>query len=255
MKKQILFLTFLLFSTHTLAENGHFYANESYTISRKRLFDEIYSDYKKTLYCQIPFDENGKLSFPEGFDMSKIADRVQRIEIEHVISAERFGSYIKQWWNGDALCVDKDKKPYKGRRCAEKTSRLFRLMQSDMYNLFPSVGSINALRGNLDFNEFPAYIPSLYQNCTIKIADGKIEIPDTAKGVVARVYLYFKQQYPFFELSQQEITLFQKWHKTFPVTKWECDRTYKIEQIQHNENKVIKQQCIEKQLWPIERKE
>lgn len=252
MIKQTLFLTLLLFNTLAFAKDTLFYANESYTISRKRLFDEVYANYKKTLYCQIPFDENEILSFPKKFDMSKMADRVNRVEIEHVVPAERFGSYIKQWWYGDPLCMDKTGTPYKGRRCAEKTSRLFRLMQSDMYNLFPSVGSINALRGNLEFTEFPTYVPSLYQSCTIKIADGKIEIPNTAKGVVARVYLYFKQQYPFFELSLQEEELFQKWHTEFPVTKWECDRTYKIEQIQQNENKVIKQQCIEKQLWPID---
>lgn len=257
MKKHLFFFAFLLITTPSpsFAQKETFFVNESYHISRKELFQTIYKDYKKTLYCQIPFDEKGILTFPDWFDVSKIADRANHVEIEHVIPAEKFGIYIKQWWHGDALCINKEGKSYKGRRCAEKTSRLFRLMQSDMYNLFPAVGSINAIRGNLDFSEFPHYMKSLYKHCLIKVADGKIEIPDTAKGVVARVYLYFKEQYPFFELTKEEETLFNKWNKKFPVTKWECDRTNIIEQIQKNENKVIKQQCIQKKLWPSDKKE
>ncbi len=248
--KKILFVILLLPTSLSFANTKDVFINESYTLARKKLLKEVYQDNRQTIYCQIPFDQDNNLIFPEWFDISKVADRYNRLEIEHIIPAESFGIYIKQWWQGDIHCLDKANQPYKGRRCAEKTSRLFRLMQADMYNLYPSVGSVNAVRGNLEFAQIPAYIPSVFGPCQIKIADKKIEIPDPAKGIVARVYLYFEQQYPFFKISEKDKMLFTKWDSDFPVTQFECLRTYRIETIQNNENKIVKQRCIQKNLWP-----
>ncbi len=39
------------------------------------------------------------------------------------------------------------------------------------------------------------------------------------------------------------------WDKQYPVEKWECVRTKRIERIQGNENPFVKQPCIEKKLW------
>lgn len=244
--------TFLFFSTQVCANDDFFYANESYPVARNKLFKEVYIDNRHTLYCQIPFDENKQLLFPKWFDVSKVSERSQRIEIEHVIPAEEFGAYIKQWWNGDENCIDKNNQSYKGRKCAEKTSRIFRLMQADMYNLYPSVGSINAIRGNFDFAEFPNYVPSLFKECKLKIADNKVEIPDNAKGIVARIYLYFENQYPFFQINKDQKDLFIKWDTNFPVQKDECNRTYRIEQIQKNENKIVKNRCQKMGFWPLD---
>lgn len=256
MLKKVLCLSSLLFAFPLCAlSHEGIVTNDSYSRSRRLLLNEVYKDNKKTLYCNIPFDENNNLIIPEWFDVSKVADRSHRIEIEHVIPAEKFGLYIKQWWKGDPLCMDKNGEPFKGRRCAEKTSRIFRLMQADMYNLYPSVGSLNAIRAQYDFGEFPKFFPSLYKGCQIKLADGKIEIPDTAKGTVARTYLYFQEQYPFFKLSAKELQLFQKWNQTYQVTPWECLRTYRIEQIQFNENTFVKSQCVQKNLWPTKKEE
>lgn len=256
MFKKLLCLLFLLASCSLWAhQQSPVLANESYSRSKRLLLKEVYKDNKKTIYCQIPFDEAGHLIIPEGFDMSKVADRAHRIEIEHIIPAEKFGLYIKQWWKGDNLCVNKEGQPFKGRCCAEKTSRIFRLMQADMYNLYPTVGSLNAIRGHADFGEFPKYFPSLYKSCLIKVADGKIEIPDEAKGVVARTHLYFQEQYPFFKLTPEDQQLFQKWNLLYPVSSWECLRTYRIEKIQLNENPFVKSQCIQNKLWPTEKEE
>lgn len=246
------FLLFICITTPVLADEEPFYANESYASSRNKLFKKVYTDYRYTLYCNIPFDENKKLIFPENFDVSKVSGRVERIEIEHVIPAEEFGSYIKQWWFGDEHCIDKQNIPYKGRKCAEKTSRIFRLMQSDMYNLYPSTGSLNAIRGNAEFTEFPKFFPSLFQNCLIKVSDNKIEVPDQVKGIIARIYLYFEEQYPFFKIKPEQKSLFLKWDKEFPPNEWECLRTYRIEKLQKNENNIVKKQCIQKKLWPLE---
>lgn len=249
--KSVLFCcSFFFILQNAFAKEDFFYANESYASARNKLFKEVYIDHRYTLYCKIPFDEKKKLIFPNEFDVSKVSSRVNRVEIEHVIPAEEFGSYIKQWWQGDPHCVNKENIPYKGRKCAEKTSRIFRLMQSDMYNLYPSVGSVNAIRGNFEFDDFPNYMPTLYKNCAIKTADNKVEVPDHAKGIISRIYLYFEEQYPFFQIKKEQKNLFLKWDEMFPVTQWECLRTYRIEQIQKNENKIVKNKCINKNLWP-----
>ena len=243
------FLLALICSTLP-AKAEDFFANESYQISRRALFNQVYKDNRVTFYCHIPFDEKNNLSLPKDFDISKIATRVQRVEIEHLIPAEEFGNYIYQWWNGDKNCIDKNNIEFKGRKCAEKTSRIFRLMQADMYNLYPVIGATNAIRGNAHFTEFPPYLKSIYTTCQFKIADGQIEPPDHTKGVIARTYLYFEEQYDFFEIEPSHKKLFIKWNNKFPVSKWECERTHRIEQIQKNENKVTKTQCIKNGLWP-----
>ncbi|MBO7244118.1 MAG: endonuclease [Alphaproteobacteria bacterium] len=243
-------LFFICLTTTVQAEDKVFYANESYASARNKLFKKIYIDHRSTLYCQIPFDEDKKLILPKDFDVSKVSNRVNRIEMEHVVTAEEFGTYIKQWWMGDKNCINKENIPYKGRRCAEKTSRIFRLMQSDMYNLYPVIGSLNTIRGNTEFTEFPTFFPSIYKTCSIKVADNKIEIPDSAKGIVARTYLYFEKQYPFFKIKESQKELFIKWDEKFPPDEWECLRTYRIEEIQKNENTIVKQQCINQNLWP-----
>lgn len=56
---------------------------------------------------------------------------------------------------GDAQCVDNRGKAFKGRKCAEKVSREYRLMQADLYNLYPAIGAVNALRQNYNFQMLP----------------------------------------------------------------------------------------------------
>ena len=244
-----LFLILLLFNSVPLQAKD-FFANESYEKSKTALFTEVYKTNRKSFYCELEFDKDNTVKIPDWFDASKISSRVEKIEIEHLIPAEEFGGYIKQWWYGDKNCIDKNNVEYKGRKCAEKTSRIFRLMQSDLYNLYPAVGSINALRGNFDFTEFPSNVPSIFNNCLFKIADAHVEPADHAKGVIARTYFYFENQYPFFKIDEKQKKLFLKWNIKFPVTEWECLRTYRIEKIQSNENKITKTQCIDKGLWP-----
>lgn len=53
------------------------------------------------------------------------------------------------------MCIDNRGAPFKGRKCAEKSNITFRLMQSDMYNLFPVIGAVNAEQGNKILGSFP----------------------------------------------------------------------------------------------------
>lgn len=253
--KTILFSFFSIVSlVNQVQAEDETMVSESFAKAKKILISNVYTDCKRTIYCDAEFTPNKRIIFPEGFDASKVADRSERVEIEHVVPAENFGSMIKQWRDGDPLCVDKKNKPYKGRKCAEKTSRLYRVMQADLYNLYPAIGSVNAVRSNYDFTEFPQSVPALFGSCAVKFADDQVEVPDAAKGIVARAYLYFDSQYnPIFELSDEKRQQMEEWNALYPVTSWECVRTYRIEKIQKNKNMIVREGCERAGLWPQEK--
>lgn len=50
-------------------------------------------------------------------------------------------------------------------------------------------------------------------------------------------------------MSRQQEQLMQAWDKQYPVDKWECTRAKRIEAMQGNENKFVKQPCLEAGLW------
>lgn len=251
----VLFLLFIFLLVSNVAAKNEGITNESFTHAKKILLEDVYSDYRRTIYCDAEFTFDKKVIFPKGFDASKVADRAERIEIEHVVAAENFGRHVRQWQKGDKLCLNKKNKAYKGRKCAERTSRLYRIMQADLYNLYPAIGSVNAIRSNYAFTAFPKSVPALLGSCAFKLADDLVEVPDAAKGIVARAHLYFDSQYnPVFELSDKERIQMEKWNELYPVTPWECTRTYRIEKLQGNKNMIVRSLCEKVALWPKKKK-
>lgn len=249
---KIFFLFFLLFFAPIVgyAQND-FNPKNSFTRAKNLLLDEVYFDYKKTVYCQADFNDDREIIPPKGFNMAALADRSERVEVEHIVPAENFGKSFSAWTEGHPLCVTRNKKKYKGRRCAEKANPLYRKMQTDLYNLYPAIGSINAIRENMDFGHLSEIVPSYFGSCPFKLENETIEPPQIARGIIARAYLYFNDTYaPFFVLSPQKKELMEEWNLKYPVDKWECIRTFRIEIIQENENTFVKQACIQKGLWP-----
>ena len=147
------------------------------------------------------------------------------------------------------MCTDNRGAPFKGRKCAEKSNITFRLMQSDMYNLFPVIGAVNAERGNKNFGLLSASAENTFGSCAMKISSDRAEPPKYARGTIARAYKYMAYAYPIFKLSKEQERLMDVWDRQYPVEKWECVRTKRIERIQGNENPFVKQPCIEKKLW------
>ena len=144
--------------------------------------------------------------------------------------------------------MDRRGKTFKGRRCAEKASREYRLMQADMYNLFPAVGAVNAVRRNSQYAELPD-IRSSFGLCRAKAQGNRFEPPDRSKGELARAVLYMDQEYPAYTLTPQEKSLFLIWSRQDPVDAWECTRARRIEALQGNENRIVKEQCVGAGLW------
>jgi len=215
---------------------------ESFSKAKKLLEKSVYFDNRETLYCTASFDAKKNIMLPLGYKSEKYVKRSKRVEWEHVVSAENFGRTFTEWREGDAQCVNNKGNAYKGRRCANKASKEYRLMQSDLYNLFPAIGAVNAMRSNYNFTMLPDE-RSDFGSCQMKIDNRKAEPPITARGRIARTYFYMEQAYSRYSMSKSQRQLMSAWDKQFPVSSWECKRAKRIEKLQGNVNNVIKTRC------------
>lgn len=240
--KNIAFLFFSLcvVSCPVLADGNE--TIESFTEAKRHL-NKIYTENPITFYCQAKFLKNGTIELPDGFVSPKFEKRSLKVEWEHIVPAENFGSSFAEWKEGHSLCVDKKGKFFKGRKCAEKVNKIFRLMQADMYNLVPAIGSVNAMRSNYNFTEFPVSGETTFGSCPVKITSKEIEPASYSKGSIARTYLYIESKYGAFKINDSMREMLHMWDTLYPVNEWECARISKIEKIQHNKNNVVLERC------------
>ena len=77
----------------------------------------------------------------------------------------------------------------------------------------------------------------------------RFEPPARSKGQVARAALYMADSYGKYRLSRQQEQLFNAWNKMYPVDEWECIRAKRIEKLQGNENRFVKEPCEKAGLW------
>lgn len=235
----------------------YFYTPEvkNFAAAKRVMADYVVYDHRVTLYCGAEFDADKRVLLDPGFYTSRHRGRAERMEWEHAVPVENYGKNFREWREGNELCKRENGKSYKGRKCAEYASEKFRKMEADMYNLFPSIGAVNASRSNYAYAELPDSAPA-FGSCEAKIAPGLFEPPDRAKGQVARAALYMAKQYEKkdgenggYKLSDQQRQLFTAWNKLYPVDEWECARAKRIERIQKNENIFVKEPCKEAGLW------
>ncbi|WP_304543327.1 endonuclease [Sulfurimonas microaerophilic] len=241
MIKKILLLT--LFATLV------FGANESFSKSKKML-KQIYKGHQFTIYCECKYnyknknnmierDSCGYIPRNEYTKKGKRNERARRIEWEHLIPAENFGRQFACWREGNAECVGKNSKGYKGRKCCEKVNQQYRIMQADMHNLFPAVGELNGDRKNFRF-DFEEASGGQYGACKFDVLfkEKRAKVREELRGVIARDYLYFNKRYGM-KLSKQELKKFTAWNKLYPPNEWEKERNEKIEKMQGNGNPFI----------------
>ncbi|MEZ8822585.1 endonuclease [Vibrio sp. F13] len=237
--KRVLITAMLLTPMYVFAGNDQI---ESFSKAKKLLEQKVYFDHRETLYCNARFDDKKIITPPSGFQSDKYVKRAKKVEWEHVVPAENFGRTFVEWREGDTSCVNSKGQTYKGRRCANKANKEYRLMQSDLYNLFPAIGSVNAMRSNYNFTMLPDE-SSDFGSCAMKINDRKAEPPVSARGRIARTYFYMEETYPRYNMSKQQRQLMTAWDKQFPVSAWECQRAKRIENIQGNVNTILKERC------------
>ena len=213
--------------------------NQSFSKTKKTLLKKVYYDHHYTFYCAIPFQVrqvNGKQKaivkpIQEGFHYRKNQKRASRIEWEHIMPAEQFGGALACWHTGNSKCIKHGKK-YKGRKCCEKVSTEFRLMQADMNNLVPAIGEINGDRSNFRYMDTNSSIKGQYGQCPMLI-DFKARRAYPAqytKGFIGRDYLYMSKKYHI-KLSKRERKMMEVWSK-YPETVWEKTREQRINLLQ-----------------------
>ncbi|MCM0606475.1 MAG: endonuclease [Xanthomonadaceae bacterium] len=208
----------------------------------KKILWKIHAENSETLYCGCKY--SGKLVDMKscGYMPVRMAGRAAKIEWEHVVPAEAFGQSFKEWRTGSPICSKNGRKT-RGRKCAEKASPEYTRMAADLYNLWPEIGELNALRSNFSMAELTSSYYT-FGECKAKILDNKFEPMDKAKGIVARTYMYMEKEYPGRGvISDKNKKLFEAWDKMHPVTPWECKRAQKIEAIQGSGNSVLKERC------------
>ena len=246
MHKIILTLVLSLVPALALAAGNT--TNDSFSQAKRMLERQVYHDHRVTIYCGAEFNTQKRVTLPAGFTAAAHEKRATKVEWEHAVPAENFGRAFPEWRDGHPECVNRNDRPFKGRRCAEKVNMEYRHMQADMYNLFPAIGAVNAIRSNKQYSALPGSV-SAFGSCPAKVDGKRFEPPDRAKGQVARAALYMADSYPMYRLSRQQQQLFEAWDKMYSVDAWEGTRAKRIEKLQGNENARVKQPCQQAGLW------
>jgi len=212
---------------------------DSFSKAKKILYNKIYKNLpKKTFYCGCSYKNRHSIDFNScGFSPRKNAKRAKRVEAEHIVPASLFGRTFKSWTDGDPKCVTKKGKRYKGRRCSKKVSREFRLMEADLFNLYPAIGEVNGDRSNYEFAEIPGE-KRVYGKCDVEIEGKKIEPREGIRGDIARTYFYMMKAYPErVRVSGEKMEMFREWDKLDPESAGEKLRRKTIRKVLGMEEK------------------
>jgi deoxyribonuclease-1 len=248
-KKCFLLICVVWFSSIVQASQVESSGNQKFDSFRKVkriMMKSVYVDHRFTLYCRAPFNARKWIDLPLGFVAPKHQKRAKHVEFEHVVPAENFGRSFKAWRQGDPRCIHRNGRVYKGRKCLTKVSQKFRLMQADMYNIYPAVGAVNAMRSNYNFTQMAMNVPATFGSCSMKIQGRKVEPPVTSRGMIARSYLYMESVYHEFQMSVAQRKLMKAWDQEYPVKKFECIRYRRIFAKQKNDNPIMQSRCMAK---------
>ena len=231
-----------LFVSHAHAEIPDFSSHRTFSNAKPIVYD-LFRSNPHTLYCGCSYKNKAIDLTGCGYKKNTIPDRADRVEIEHVVPAAVLGRSFSEWTRGSIRCVDSHGKSFRGRECA-RTHPQFSEMESDLNNLWPVVGEVNALRGNLPMSEHLRG-KGQFGKCRVKIETDKFEPTGFSKGRVARTYLYMANQYPGrFKLKKKEMALFQKWDQDHPADQFECERAKAILSIQKTPNPIMSARCL-----------
>lgn len=203
-------LAFLL-STHALAEPPATFTAAKVAAKQQIFFDQA-QGADGELYCGCKWEWMGKSGGriqPEscGYETRKQQTRADRIEWEHIVPAWVFGHQRQCWQNG-------------GRKNCVADDPVFRAMEADLFNLYPSVGEVNGDRSNYQYGMVRG--ASQYGACTTRVdfSSKAAEPRDEVKGLVARSTFYMYDRYGM-SMSRQQQQLLMAWDRQYPVTPGE----------------------------------
>lgn len=215
----------------------------------RRLVYELAAPENRTFYCNCAYSSEGIDRASCGYEPRTDNARANRTEIEHIVPAENFGRSFVEWREGHELCVRTNGRKYKGRRCAGKASETYRKMESDLYNLVPEIGELNADRRNYRYGMIDGEARQ-YGVCDFEVESGVAEPRPEIRGDIARIYFYMNATYPGRGIiGNKAQKLFAAWDKEDAVDQAECQRAARIERVQGNANEFVKQPCLSAGLY------
>jgi hypothetical protein len=109
-------------------------------VAKKQVFYDQADSSTGELYCGCKWTWVGKSggrvdALSCGYEVRKQETRAKRTEWEHIVPAWTFGHQRQCWQQG-------------GRKNCVATDKVFRAMEADLFNLYPSVGEVNGDRAN-----------------------------------------------------------------------------------------------------------
>jgi deoxyribonuclease-1 len=205
--------------------------SEAKVVAKHEIFFDQANGPEGDLYCGCQWKWVGKSGGRVdgescGYEARKQASRAERTEWEHIVPAWTFGHQRQCWQNG-------------GRKNCVATDTVFRAMEADLFNLYPSVGEVNGDRANFNYGMASSAAPQ-YGRCSTRIdfAAKTAEPRDEVKGLVARTTFYMFDRYNL-SMSRQQQQLLMAWSKQYPVTAWERERNARIAKIVGYPNKFV----------------
>ena len=183
-----------------------------------------------------------------GYVAARDPARAERIEWEHAVPAAAFGHTFSEWREGHPKCVDSKGKKYHGRKCARVASAEFARIEADLHNLFPVVGEVNGLRGDLPMGVLDPPEQThvggggtfRFGGCQSAIERGVFMPRREVRGELARAYKYMNKSYPERKLiDDAHRAVFDAWDSSDPPDAWERERNQRIAARQGNTNAFI----------------
>ena len=209
---------------------------EAKVVAKQKVYQDQASSAMGELYCGCKWTWVGKSggridAASCGLQTRAQENRAARTEWEHIVPAWTFGHQRQCWQNG-------------GREHCVSDDPVFRAMEADLFNLYPSAGEVNGDRSNFNYGMAVGVAPQ-YGQCKTRVDfDQRAAEPrDEVKGLVARTTFYMFDRYNL-NMSRQQQQLLMAWDKQFPVSAWEQERNRRIAAIMGHPNLFVTGQRI-----------
>jgi deoxyribonuclease-1 len=205
--------------------------SEAKVIAKQKIYLDQANSAIGDLYCGCKWTwvgkSGGRIDAEScGYQTRKQQSRAERTEWEHIVPAWTFGNQRQCWKNGGREhCVDDDP--------------VFRAMEADLFNLYPSVGEVNGDRSNFNYGMALGVAPQ-YGQCKTRVDFNQkaAEPRDEVKGLVARTTFYMFDRYNL-SMSRQQQQLLMAWDKQYPVSAWEKERDRRIAAVMGHSNPFV----------------
>lgn len=196
--------------TEQIEQSGN--VDRSYRKTIPVFWNNVYPSGGTTLYCAQQFDG--------GYH--------KQVNIEHV--------FPMSWVMKGVRCGDRNQ--------CRRSSKRFRLIESDMHNMYPALSEVNKIRSAMSFStikgEKHLKLDSV-SNCDFEVDFRKrrVEPRPAARGEIARAMLYMDDTYAELELFKRQREMLLKWHQADRPSNLEKKRNDVIERLQGTRNRWV----------------